>query len=538
MQTSKKARRRIAVFVAAVLALALIPATAFAADGTRETLQDVAGGTVTAATTQQQLETIFGAGGATITANSDGTATVQLQKDIVLAQYKNITFGNYASGASQPRIIFDLNGCTISSTSITIANVGNLTIRDTSAEKTGAVVYNGGQYMVAVNNVGYSMQIEGGTFTCNGAGSASYNAAISTADASTTQIDGGTFEGGAAGAVISNGKTIVNGGTFTGGYGFVAKVSSSGVEGSVVFPEGSDASVTGSNAAFYRIEGTGANAGKAGSFTVGGGQFDAPVIVKEKTDTLASTTTITGGTFAAEPTAYVPASNALAGYTPAGSDKTAYIVGAQKIAQQAASATAGDKLEVLSGDVDLSVRVEGVTITNTGAGSVQVNGQQVPQGDDVVTHIHQLQKTEAKSATCTADGNTAYWHCSGCGKYFSDENGAVEIALKNTVVKATGHQVTEIRGAKEATCTAEGYTGDTVCVACGEILERGLVVAKIPHSYQNGKCTVCGTAAPTEPEAPKTNPQTGDSSLHFIALLLLAGAAGAGVCFAKKKYSA
>ncbi len=44
-----------------------------------------------------------------------------------------------------------------------------------------------------VNNVGYNLTIEGGTFTCNGAGSASYNAAVSTAAGVTTVINGGTF---------------------------------------------------------------------------------------------------------------------------------------------------------------------------------------------------------------------------------------------------------------------------------------------------------------------------------------------------------
>ena len=40
---------------------------------------------------------------------------------------------------------------------------------------------------------------------------------------------------------------------------------------------------------------------------------------------------------------------------------------------------------------------------------------------------HKLTKTDAKAATCTEAGNEAYWTCSGCGKYFSDENGTNEI---------------------------------------------------------------------------------------------------------------
>ena len=45
-----------------------------------------------------------------------------------------------------------------------------------------------------------------------------------------------------------------------------------------------------------------------------------------------------------------------------------------------------------------------------------------------------LVKTEAKPATATAAGNTEYWYCDGCGKYFSDESGTKEISLEDTVI--------------------------------------------------------------------------------------------------------
>ncbi len=45
-----------------------------------------------------------------------------------------------------------------------------------------------------------------------------------------------------------------------------------------------------------------------------------------------------------------------------------------------------------------------------------------------------LVKTEAKAATYITAGNIEYWHCDGCDKYFSDEAGAHEIALADTVI--------------------------------------------------------------------------------------------------------
>ena len=56
-------------------------------------------------------------------------------------------------------------------------------------------------------------------------------------------------------------------------------------------------------------------------------------------------------------------------------------------------------------------------------------------------HTHELTGTAAKDATCTAAGNTAYWHCEECGKYFSDEAATAEISLDDTVIAALGHDL-------------------------------------------------------------------------------------------------
>ena len=50
-----------------------------------------------------------------------------------------------------------------------------------------------------------------------------------------------------------------------------------------------------------------------------------------------------------------------------------------------------------------------------------------------------MTKTDAVAATCTATGNSAYWTCNGCGKYFSDENGTKEIEKDSWAISATGH---------------------------------------------------------------------------------------------------
>ena len=58
-------------------------------------------------------------------------------------------------------------------------------------------------------------------------------------------------------------------------------------------------------------------------------------------------------------------------------------------------------------------------------------------------HVHSLSPTAAVEATCTKDGNSAFWHCAECDKYFSDEAGKNEITLESTRIPALGHAYAE-----------------------------------------------------------------------------------------------
>ena len=74
--------------------------------------------------------------------------------------------------------------------------------------------------------------------------------------------------------------------------------------------------------------------------------------------------------------------------------------------------------------------------------------------------------TAAKAATCTEDGNTTYWTCTVCGKHYSDERCIEEIEELSWVIAKHGHSLTEIN-AVEATCTASGIVGHWHCSECG-----------------------------------------------------------------------
>ena len=59
--------------------------------------------------------------------------------------------------------------------------------------------------------------------------------------------------------------------------------------------------------------------------------------------------------------------------------------------------------------------------------------------------------------------------------------------------KPCTHENTELRGAKEATCTEPGYTGDTYCKDCNEKIADGEVIPALGHTWDNGVITTAPT---------------------------------------------
>ena len=122
---------------------------------------------------------------------------------------------------------------------------------------------------------------------------------------------------------------------------------------------------------------------------------------------------------------------------------------------------------------------------------------------------HDTQLVGAKPATCTEDGYTGDEVCKTCGV----------TVKKGEIIPATGHD-TEIVGAKPATCTQDGYTGDEVCKTCGETVTKGEVVKATGHHYKDGKCTDCGEKDPNyQPAQPGV--KTGDASSVTLWVMLL-----------------
>ena len=105
-------------------------------------------------------------------------------------------------------------------------------------------------------------------------------------------------------------------------------------------------------------------------------------------------------------------------------------------------------------------------------------------------HTHNLTLVAAKAATCTTAGNSAYYTCDGCDKWFADATGSVEITDKTSVkIPALGHtagtewksddtnhwhECSRCHDKKDE--AAHDYGSDNVCDTCG-------YYKTVPHTH-------------------------------------------------------
>ena len=132
--------------------------------------------------------------------------------------------------------------------------------------------------------------------------------------------------------------------------------------------------------------------------------------------------------------------------------------------------------------------------------------------DKTVPHTHNLTLVPAKAPTCTEKGNTAYYTCDGCDKWFEDATGASEITDKTSVIlAATGHSASDWKSDntdhwKECTVVGCGVIieGSKAAHTAGEWIIDTPATATTSGS-KHKECTVCGYTMAARRRIPPVN---------------------------------
>lgn len=165
---------------------------------------------------------------------------------------------------------------------------------------------------------------------------------------------------------------------------------------------------------------------------------------------------------------------------------------------------------------------------------------------------HNLEKISAKNATVTQTGNTEYWHCLDCDKYFVDENGESETKFDDTVISKLPPEIIDGNGQSVATGSNQPLTfrsnalfgdfirfeldGETVD-PMNYVVKQGSTIVTLNADYvatlspgehtigivsQSGTATATFTVNATQTDKTTKSPETGnDINMAMLLTLIL-----------------
>lgn len=154
--------------------------------------------------------------------------------------------------------------------------------------------------------------------------------------------------------------------------------------------------------------------------------------------------------------------------------------------------------------VDAKMDVNG-SVTAIGAIYTTKGGADICSSNGTGKYIQQgTPGTEAETYQYNANGNKVVTIPITAAKLHNSDGSYTETATANAgdVINYVNgvwggtpcaHENTELRNAKEATCTEPGYTGDTYCKDCGEKIGTGTAIPAKDHSWNEGKITTAPT---------------------------------------------
>ena len=147
---------------------------------------------------------------------------------------------------------------------------------------------------------------------------------------------------------------------------------------------------------------------------------------------------------------------------------------------ETATASAGDIINYVNGVWGGEEPTE-LTVTFEANGSTEypVEGTMAPQS------VTAKKDTALNANTFTREGyNFLNWNTAADGTGDSYADGATVNLTENTTLYAQwedNHSLTKVINKKDATCTEDGYTGDTVCAICGKKITKGEAIEAKGH---------------------------------------------------------
>ena len=148
---------------------------------------------------------------------------------------------------------------------------------------------------------------------------------------------------------------------------------------------------------------------------------------------------------------------------------------------ETATANAGDDINYVNGVWGGEAPTElTVTFEANGSEEYPVEGTMAPQS------VTAKKDTALNANTFTREGyNFLNWTTAADGTGDSYADGATVNLTENTTLYAQwedNHSLTKVINKKDATCTEDGYTGDTVCAICGKEITKGEAIEAKGHT--------------------------------------------------------
>ena len=159
---------------------------------------------------------------------------------------------------------------------------------------------------------------------------------------------------------------------------------------------------------------------------------------------------------------------------------------------ETATTNAGDTINYVNGVWGGEEPAElTVTFEANGTEEYPVEGTMEPQT------VLEKTDTALNANTFTREGyNFTGWNTAADGTGTSYADGATVNLTENTTLYAQwedNHSLTKVINKKDATCTEDGYTGDTVCAICGKEITKGEAIPANGHSWNEGEITTSPT---------------------------------------------